>query len=564
MSFTVFLGNLPTWVTADDIKQWLAAEDLVADAVKVIRNHETQESKGFAFVEAPTNDEMQSIIRRFDRAPLEDRLLRANPAQPPKGKDAPSRSGAAVAAAARGTQCHPNRTTSRPQEARWTKSRAVAPQRVCYRAGEGPVSQASPARAAPAPPWSAVHTCERKSQPAFFYPSYFQSVAIGLRRAFGHSMKYSWLGCLLVGSLLFAGTQDSDLNVNKRYTVDTVIVAGKGWKTNVADQQNDRISSGLRKDLPALIGQKLNPGILDGLAARLKKEFSASEVSHHVLRGDTPDHVRVEFEVRPPHYGVDATVTKFLYDSKQGWSGAGSVGFTVQQNTFAFGLASDGDTLNERFAGISARYENKHLGSDRVGLRFQFESYHEQWNQSTLDALAAHPDQTSDAYRTRQNFQPTATISLAKPLTLEIGVGFQRFQNQFPAAHTEAANALISTLRYHRRLADSEYQQDVDAGYTLRAATKLLDSDFVYTSHLVGLHYRVAHGKHQLMEQVVAGYDQRAGAPGGSLRGGQQLLPSRLEQVRYRPDWGKPPGAQHRRVSVWALPGVLRCGRRLG
>ena len=89
MSFTVFLGNLPTWVTADDIKQWLAAEDLVADAVKVIRNHETQESKGFAFVEAPTNDEMQSIIRRFDRAPLEDRLLRANPAQPPKGKEAP-------------------------------------------------------------------------------------------------------------------------------------------------------------------------------------------------------------------------------------------------------------------------------------------------------------------------------------------------------------------------------------------------------------------------------------------------------------------------------------------
>ncbi len=87
MSFTVFLGNLPTWVTADDIKQWLAAEDLVADAIKVIRNHETQESKGFAFIEAPTGDEMQAIIRRFDRAPLEDRLLRANPAQPPKGKE---------------------------------------------------------------------------------------------------------------------------------------------------------------------------------------------------------------------------------------------------------------------------------------------------------------------------------------------------------------------------------------------------------------------------------------------------------------------------------------------
>src|SRR5580704_9531615 len=86
MSFTVFLGNLPAWVTADDIRGWLAAENLVADAIKVIRNPETQESKGFAFIEAPNTDEMNSIIRRFDRAPLEDRLLRANPAQPPKPK----------------------------------------------------------------------------------------------------------------------------------------------------------------------------------------------------------------------------------------------------------------------------------------------------------------------------------------------------------------------------------------------------------------------------------------------------------------------------------------------
>ena len=118
MSFTVFLGNLPVWVTADDIKQWLAAEELVADAVKVIRNHETQESKGFAFVEAPTNDEMQSIIRRFDRAPLEDRLLRANPAQPPKGKEKEAPRGmqptAAVATAAAAVPNAVNRAEPRP------------------------------------------------------------------------------------------------------------------------------------------------------------------------------------------------------------------------------------------------------------------------------------------------------------------------------------------------------------------------------------------------------------------------------------------------------------------
>jgi len=64
MSFTVFLGNLPTWVTKDDIQAWLRAENLVADEVKVIRNPETQESKGFAFIDAPNAEEMDSIIRR--------------------------------------------------------------------------------------------------------------------------------------------------------------------------------------------------------------------------------------------------------------------------------------------------------------------------------------------------------------------------------------------------------------------------------------------------------------------------------------------------------------------
>ena len=121
MSFTVFLGNLPVWVTADDIKQWLAAEDLVADSVKVIRNHETQESKGFAFIEAPTTDEMQAIIRRFDRAPLEDKVLRANPAQPSKGA-APAVRAAGPAGGPRSDARGPQRSngagTGRPAERR--------------------------------------------------------------------------------------------------------------------------------------------------------------------------------------------------------------------------------------------------------------------------------------------------------------------------------------------------------------------------------------------------------------------------------------------------------------
>ena len=78
----IFFGNLPTWVTADDIKSWLESSDLVCDAVRVIRDFETQESKGYAFVEAPNDEEMHAIIRRFNRAPIDGKLLRAKAAHP--------------------------------------------------------------------------------------------------------------------------------------------------------------------------------------------------------------------------------------------------------------------------------------------------------------------------------------------------------------------------------------------------------------------------------------------------------------------------------------------------
>ena len=130
MSFTVFLGNLPAWVTADDIKTWLTADDLVADSIKVIRNHETQESKGFAFVEAPTAQEMQAIIRRFDRAPLDGKLLRANAAQPTKPRGT---AGAAPAPAAR--QHGPRSAQSGEAQQRAEQQRSE--KRICHSASQG-------------------------------------------------------------------------------------------------------------------------------------------------------------------------------------------------------------------------------------------------------------------------------------------------------------------------------------------------------------------------------------------------------------------------------------------
>lgn len=85
MANNIYLGNLPEWVTADDVKAWIESSDLVCDSVRVIRDFETQQSKGYAFVEAPNKEEMDSIIRRFHRAPIEGRLLQAKAAHPAEG-----------------------------------------------------------------------------------------------------------------------------------------------------------------------------------------------------------------------------------------------------------------------------------------------------------------------------------------------------------------------------------------------------------------------------------------------------------------------------------------------
>lgn len=195
--------------------------------------------------------------------------------------------------------------------------------------------------------------------------------------------------------------------------------------------------------------------MLDDISKRLRKEFHARAVTHRVLRGASPEYVRVVFEMQYRPTRFDVSVPKFLYQGKQGWSGEVDGTVSYKQNGFTFGLVSDGDELAERYAGLLARYENVRLGTDRLKMRFEFDSFHTQWNRSTLDGLssvhAGNAGDWSGTYRTRQNFQPAVTVVLAKPLTLTFGASFQRFQSQYPTARTEAANSVLTSLRFHRR-----------------------------------------------------------------------------------------------------------------
>lgn len=312
-------------------------------------------------------------------------------------------------------------------------------------------------------------------------------------------MKLAWVGCLLAGSLVFAGTEDPEFNVNSRYTVESVVVSGNGWSTNLTAEQNDhRISSGLRREIVAIVGLKLNPAALDDLAGKLRREFQARAVTHRVLRGASPEYVRVVFEVEVRPTRFDVSVPKLLYSSRQGTSGAIEGTATLHHNGFTLGLVSDADELAERYTGFVARYEDTSLGTDRVHFRFQFASYHEQWNSVIRD----HAD-ASQLYRTRQDVAPAVTIVLFRPLTLTVGTSFESLEEQ--TGQVEAANAFVTGLRYHRRMDDSDYQQDVDADYNLRASSRFLGSDFLYGRHRWTFRYALIHGKHTLSDDFTAG-----------------------------------------------------------
>jgi len=315
-------------------------------------------------------------------------------------------------------------------------------------------------------------------------------------------MKWLCLAGWLLPAVLLGGRPQADTNVNSRYTVEAIEIAGKSPR---------KLSSGLHEQIRGLIGERFNQSALDDLARRIRKELRVKAVSQKVQRGSQPNQVKVVFELTERRVNFDVSVPKFVYHSKQGWTSSVEGETAIGSNLFAFGLVSDGDELTERYAGLRTRYENRKVGSERVQLAFLFESYHQQWNRATLEALDAQSGsrlqpEVAGIYRTRQNFQPAVTVILAKPLTLTVGASFERFQTQFPAARTEAANAVVNTLRYHRVVEDSgANRHDLEAGYNLRAATKVLSSDFAYARHRWDLRYAFSRNAHTIVAHLTAG-----------------------------------------------------------
>jgi outer membrane protein assembly factor BamA len=295
-----------------------------------------------------------------------------------------------------------------------------------------------------------------------------------------------------------------EMNVNSRYIIENVRVSSSALNVNISDP--------LRTDLDKVVGSKFDDSALKTLADRIRKELHVSDVAVKVTRGTEPDHVIVNFEVaKQRDQKFDLSVAKFVYNSKEGWTGDGSASTTIRGNTFTVGLLSDGDSLVERFAGIRAKFERKNLLTKRLSLRFEFDDYHQQWNRATL--MEASP---SEIYQSRQVFTPEATLVIAEPLEWTFGVSFARLRipgsvqtagTGVAAANTEASNAVVNSLRYHQRWGSDKDQQDqsLKASYSMAIATGLLGTDRDFRRHEAQARYRYRHARQSVEVGFLAG-----------------------------------------------------------
>ncbi len=75
----IYIGNLSYAVTEGDLQAMFAEFGEVQEA-KVIKDHRTNQSKGFGFVEMPSNAEAHQAIKALNGTFIGGRNIKVNPA----------------------------------------------------------------------------------------------------------------------------------------------------------------------------------------------------------------------------------------------------------------------------------------------------------------------------------------------------------------------------------------------------------------------------------------------------------------------------------------------------
>jgi hypothetical protein len=246
----------------------------------------------------------------------------------------------------------------------------------------------------------------------------------------------------LFSARAFSWNPSDDTNVNSRYTVESVEITGAS---------EARLSRGLREELRRYVGQRFSPEAFARLSGRVRDELRARIVSPKLMKGTSPESVKVVLDVLGRRVNVSTDQSRLAWHTQQGWTG--NLQVTVEElgkQRLTLGGFSDGDTSTERATGARAGYSHSIFsGRARVGL--QASTAQARYDSRTLMAAG-----TNELYRNVDSFQPTVTFlpwrgAEREEFSVEVGVRLQRFALLSPEANRNvASHALVNTLRYRR------------------------------------------------------------------------------------------------------------------
>lgn len=87
----IYVGNLDWQTTEDELRQAFEAYGAVS-SVSIIKDKQTGQSRGFAFVEMATVSEAQAAMSALNERELNGRALTVNPAKPREERSGGQRS----------------------------------------------------------------------------------------------------------------------------------------------------------------------------------------------------------------------------------------------------------------------------------------------------------------------------------------------------------------------------------------------------------------------------------------------------------------------------------------
>ncbi len=88
----IYVGNLPKTTNEQAVRELFEAHGEVTE-VKLIKDHYTNELKGFGFVTMPSNADAAKAIKEVDDVEIDGRILIVNEAKPQKNRSGGNRRG---------------------------------------------------------------------------------------------------------------------------------------------------------------------------------------------------------------------------------------------------------------------------------------------------------------------------------------------------------------------------------------------------------------------------------------------------------------------------------------